>query len=193
MTTIFNNTPVQRNSKRPHFIGLLLFMSILLLNFKLFAQSNEYILKAVALEKIAMFITWPGETDKTIHSQDFVIAVLANKKFGNILEDIYRDKKIKDKPVSIIQITTIDELIQCDILFIPSIKTNELQHVLDGLKEKPILTISDTEGFAESGCFINFYEFENKLRFEINQKAMLNTGFSIDFRLLRVSKVINPL
>jgi hypothetical protein len=168
-------------------------MSILLLNFKLFAQSNEYILKAVALEKIAMFITWPGETDKTIHSQDFVIAVLANKKFGNILEDIYRDKKIKDKPVSIIQITTIDELIQCDILFIPSIKTNELQHVLDGLKEKPILTISDTEGFAESGCFINFYEFENKLRFEINQKAMLNTGFSIDFRLLRVSKVINPL
>ena len=193
MTTNFNITPVQRYSKRPYFIGLLFFTAILFLNFKLPAQSNEYILKAVALEKIAMFVTWPGETDATKQPQDFVIAVLANKKFGNILEDVYRDKKIKDKPVSVILISNIDELANCDILFIPSIKTDELQHVLDGLKGKPILTISDTEGFAESGCFINFYEFENKLRFEINQKEMLNTGFSIDFRLLRVSKVINPL
>jgi hypothetical protein len=68
-----------------------------------------------------------------------------------------------------------------------------LQKVLDYLKERPILTVTDTEGFAEAGCFINYYEFEDKLRFEINQKGMQDAGFKVDYRLLRVSKVLNPI
>ena len=58
---------------------------------------------------------------------------------------------------------------------------------------KSILTVSDNEGFAEAGCFVNFYEFENKLRFELNQKGMEDAGFTIDYRLLKVSKIINPV
>ena len=118
--------------------------------------------------------------------------MLGQNPFGDILENIYKNKKIKDKKVKIVYVKKLQQLPECQILFISKTDSEKLQKILDDLKGKPILTISDTEGFAQAGCFINYYLNENKLRFEINQKAMQNAGFTIDYRLLRVSKILNP-
>ena len=160
---------------------------------KLFAQTtDEYTMKAIAFEKLALFITWPANSLKNNHSQEFVIAVLGQNPFGDVLENIYKNKKIKDKKVKIVYVKKLQQLPECQILFISKTDSEKLQKILDYLKGKPILTISDTEGFAQAGCFINYYLNEDKLRFEINQKALQNAGFTIDYRLLRVSKIINP-
>ena len=87
----------------------------------------------------------------------------------------------------------IQQLTYCQLLFISKTDSFELQKILNHVKGKPILIISDTEGFAEAGCQINFYEYENKLRFEINHKSLIDAGLSVDYRLLRVSKVLNPV
>ncbi|NWJ52389.1 MAG: YfiR family protein [Bacteroidetes bacterium] len=159
---------------------------------QLFSQSAEYTMKAVAFEKLSLFISWQANVIKNDPSQEFVIAVLGQNPFGNILKDVYKDKKIKDKRVKIVYFKNIKQLPECQILFISKIDPVDLQKVLSYVKGRPILTISDTEGFAEAGCFINFYIYENKLRFEINQKGMQDAGFTIDYRLLRVSKILNP-
>jgi hypothetical protein len=171
------------------------FMIVLMFGFgiRLMSQSEEFTMKAVALEKISLFISWPANTLKSNSTQEFVIGIYGQNPFKEILEDVYKDKKIKDRKVKIITITNIQEITECQLLFIPKIKTSDLSKVLNYVKGKPILTISDSEGFAEVGCFINFYEYENKLRFEINQKSMEDAGFTIDYRLLRVSKVLNPV
>jgi hypothetical protein len=173
----------------------IVFFFILMFGFEtvLFSQSTEYMMKAVALEKISLFISWPENTLKNDPSNAFVICVFGQKQFGEILTEVYKEKKIKNKIVKIANISNIQEISDCQMLFIPKIKTSELIKVLNYVKRKPILTISDNEGFAEAGCFINFYEYENKLRFEINQKGMKDAGFNIDYRLLRVSKVLNPV
>lgn len=159
---------------------------------KLFSQSAEYTMKAVAFEKLSLFITWPTNAVKNDPSKEFVIAVLGQNPFGNILNDIYKDKKIKDKRVRIVYATNIMQLQDCQILFIPKKGVAVLQKILAAVKDLPTLTISESEGMAEAGCFINFYIYENKLRFEINQKGMQDAGFTIDYRLLRVSKILNP-
>ncbi len=174
-------------------IRLLLIMALVFgSEAKLFSQSAEYTMKAVAFEKLSLFITWPANTIKNDPSHEFVIAVLGQNPFGSILNDVYKDKKIKDKRVKIVNVKNIKQLTDCQILFIPKIGRAELQGDLNSIKGRPILIISDTDGFAEAGCFINFYLFENKLRFEINQKGMQDAGFTIDYRLLRVSKILNP-
>lgn len=158
----------------------------------LFSQSAEYTLKAVAFEKLSLFITWKATAIQDNSSKEFVIAVLGKNPFGNTLKEVYENKKIKDKTVRIIYAKNIKDLTSCQILFISKTDMSELQKVLNYIKGRPILTISDTEGFAEAGCCINFYNYENKLRFEINQKCMIDAGFAIDYRLLRVSKILNP-
>ncbi len=150
-------------------------------------------MKAVAFEKISMFIDWPLVAAGDNASSDFVITVLGQNIFGTTLEELYKDKKIKDKKVTVNYLTTSQNPGKCDILFVSKMRIGDLKKVLTYIKGKPILIVSETEGFAEAGCFVNMYEFENKLRFEINQKAMQVAGFKIDYRLLRVSKVLNPV
>ncbi|MCX6272240.1 MAG: YfiR family protein [Bacteroidetes bacterium] len=149
-------------------------------------------MKAVAFEKLSMFITWPAGNQKSDMSHEFVIAVYGQNPFGDMLEKVYENKKIKDKKVKIVYINNIKQLNECQILFIADVGKEELKKVLGYVKDKPVLTISDSEGYAEAGCFINYYIYESKLRFEINQKAMQDARFIIDYRLLRVSKIINP-
>jgi hypothetical protein len=162
-------------------------------NVNLFCQSLDITLKAVAFEKLALFITWPQGTQLKDTSSTFVIAVLNNIPFGRNLEETYKTQRIKNKRVKIVYIKNVKKLKMCDLLYISNSSVNELKTILSAINGRPILTISDTEGFAEAGCFVNFYEYENKLRFEINQKGMKDAGFTIDYRLLRVSKVINPV
>lgn len=162
-------------------------------NGQLYCQSLDNTVKAVAIEKLAMFITWPKSAQMNDTSDKFIIAVLNNETFGKNLEEAYKNHQIKNKNVQVVYLENIQELKKCDLLFISNSSTNELKSVLSAIYGKPILVIADKEGFAEAGCFINFYEFDNKLRFEINQKSMQDAGFAVDFRLLKVSKVLNPV
>ena len=170
-------------------IALMLIMMIFM-HHNLSSQSDINTLKAVAIEKIALFISWPPSSSS---NQEFTIGVLGDNPITETLKQIYLEKKIKDLRVNIIEIKSIESISSCQLLFIPKIKMAELNKVLKHTSDRPILTISDTEGFAEAGCMINFYIYENKLRFELNQKGMDEAGFKIDYRLLKVSKIINPV
>ena len=177
--------------RQQHKIVLLLIL-VICFSVKTFSQSTEYTMKAIAFEKLSLFVTWQAEAVKNNPSQEFVIAVLGQHPFGDILDEVYKNKKIKDKKVKIVYVNNIKQLKDCQILFVSKTSPNELQKVLDYVKGKSILTISDTDGFAKAGCMINFYLYENKLHFEINQKVMIDEGFTIDYLLLRVCKIINP-
>jgi hypothetical protein len=173
---------------------LILFsVTLICLNNRLFSQQTEVMMKAVAFEKISLFIDWPVISAGNYVSSNFVITVLGQNIFGTTLDELYKDKRIKDRKVTVNYLTPNQNPGKCDILFVSKMKIGDLKKVLTYIKGMPVLIVSDTEGFAEAGCFVNMYEFENKLRFEINQKAMQDAGFKIDYRLLRVSKVLNPV
>lgn len=159
------------------------------------SQPSEYMVKAVALEKLALFIEWPEE-QKTDRDQPFIIAVLEPNPMREALEEVYKNHKIKGKTVKIKIINDIRELgriTPCHVLFIPELSPTKLAKVLEITRKKSVLRIADAEGYASLGCDMNFYfNSEGKLRFEINQEAMKADGFTIDFKLLNLAKVVNP-
>jgi len=81
---------------------------------------------------------------------------------------------------------------QKDLLFISKSKEKELSKIHSLTKDKPILTISDANGFAEHGVHINLYLAENKIRFEINETAVRESNFSVSYRLLKEAKIVKP-
>jgi len=155
------------------------------------SQSTEYELKAVAFQKLSLFIEWPGNAFEN-SGNEFIIGVLGENPFGNLLESVYENVKIKDKKVKTVYFRNIEQAGKCHLLFIPKTSFKDLARIVDFIGTKPVLTIADSEGFAEAGCLINFYSYSGKLRFEVNQKALLAAGFITDFKLLKVSKIVNP-
>jgi hypothetical protein len=158
-----------------------------------FGQESEYQIKAVFLEHFTRFIEWPESSGIADTSSPFIIAVIGENPFGSILEQTYTKQKIKNKKVKIPYLSTPDEITDCHILFISSSNKNILPEILSRTGDKPILTVGDTESFAEKKVLINFYLSENKIKFEINEKAVHESGLTFSYMLLNLAKIVNPV
>jgi hypothetical protein len=54
-----------------------------------------------------------------------------------------------------------------------------------------VLTIGDTEGYAEQGVMVNFYLEDNMVRIEINIDAARRAGLNISSQLLKLARIVN--
>jgi len=63
---------------------------------------------------------------------------------------------------------------------------------LDQLKGEPVLTVSDTERFAQRGEMIAPVNVDNQFRFEINATIASGARLKISPSLLQLGKVVSP-
>jgi len=178
-------------SKRGFAIAVFLLWWLFL---SVFATDKEYMVKAIYLGKFAQFIQWPEKSEMTDTSKSFVLGVIGENPFGSILEKVYStgERKIKNKKVKIKYIRFWVEIPGCHLLFISKSVEKNLPKILSITKDKPILTIGETQGFAQKGVHINFYISGEKIRFEINPFAMREASLSVDSLLLEIARIIKP-
>lgn len=162
--------------------------------FCLFAQAakfNEYEVKAAFLEKFTRFIDWPVGVHLEDVNKPFVIAVIGENPFADILEKMYSNLKIKNKRVIIRYISKVDEITDCNILFISESEKGRINQIISYTEKKPILTISDEISFSKKGILITLYVESSHISFEVNSNAVRNAGLYISSLLLNLSKAIS--
>lgn len=172
-------------------VGIIILLSVL--SIQGFSQASIYVLKAVYLEKFSRFITWPEESLIDKPSEPFIISVIGETPLTKNLEQIYAIQEIKDKRVIIREIKHLNEIQGSHILFIAESEKKNIDKIIEITKQQPILTIGETEGFAEKGVLINFFETDNKLRFEINETAVLKSPLQMSFYLLNSARIVHPV
>ena len=173
--------------------GLYVLLLLICMSGSAFAQIKEYTLKTVFIEKFTRFVEWPAESEIDDTSKPFIFGVIGENPFESTFKEIFSTKNIRDKKVEIRSISNFNEISQCDLLFISSVTQKKLSTILSFTKNKPILTISDSKGFAEAGVLINFYILNNKIRFEINERAIRESGLNFSYLLLKAAKIVNPV
>jgi len=173
--------------------GLLLIFLAFFLQNNTYAQSREYTLKAVYIEKFTRFTNWPPGCGIENKEEPFSVYVLGNQAFSKTLKNIFSIQKIYQKPVEVNLLDKWKEMDACHILYISGDYEEELSEILEYIKGRSVLTISDTEGFAEKGVIINFYIERNKLRFEVNETALHESPLEMNFFLLDMAKIVDPL
>ena len=155
------------------------------------AQQSEYTIKAVFLEHFTRFIEWPESVETADTSISFYVAVIGEHPFGTVLDQVYAEQKIKNRKVEIRYISTPEEIGDCHILFIPGSCEKTLPDILARTRDKPILTVGDTRGYAENGVLINFYLAGDNIKFEINEKAVHESGLIMSYRLLSLARIVD--
>jgi hypothetical protein len=186
-------TSLEINETASRTAGLVLHNS--LLRTKTTKIINPYIPyreKANQLEAIARFITWPQELRMEDTLRPFNIAVIGKNPFGDHLHDVYKKKKILNKRVYIRYISEIKEIDNAHLLFVSESMKDELKAILDPIRDRPILTVGDTEGFAQQGIHVNFYYEGIKLRLEVNDAAARQAGLVISWYMIKYAKRITP-
>lgn len=149
---------------------------------KIVRTFQPYEEKISLLEPITRFITWPP-VSKMETSKTFIIEVIGHNFFGSYLEKFFKKNTLKNKPVVVRYISKVEEINNPHLLFISQSLKDNIPEIISYTKDKPILTMGDTNGFRQAGVHINFWYERLRLCFEINEKAARAAGFEISYHL----------
>lgn len=149
---------------------------------------SEYDVKAAFLLNFVRFTDWSART-RGEAGNELILGIAGKNHFGDAL-NLISGKKIKGRTVVVNSAVDSSNLTECDILFISSSEKDRLSSILASLKDLPVLTVSEIEGFTRSGGMINFIIVGNKVRFEINPDAAKEVGIHISSQLLQLARIV---
>jgi hypothetical protein len=154
-----------------------------------FAQSPppEYQVKAEFIERFTRFVTWPGSVFADA-AAPFVMCFAGRDEFGSYFSDLAQTGTVQGRRIVVRHLDDDKTAAGCHLLFISGSERSRLRPLLDFTSGKPILTIGDTQGFAEAGVLINlFLENGKYVRFEINVPAVDRSGLIVSSRLMKLA------
>jgi len=139
--------------------------------------------------KILDFIQWPTNSFINSH-KTFRIGVLgASPIFGSL--KLLEEETIKDLQVKVELVENINNIKNFHLLYVCPKQINQMPFIVNAAMEGKTLTLSKTNGFAQRGGIINFYENKGKMRLEINLNQAKKSEFKISSRLLMLSRIIS--
>lgn len=153
------------------------------------SQIEETTLKAIYVERFTRFIEWPDY----LENEDFFrIQVIGDAATAENFRDIYQRMPIKGKEVLVYASNEYNKNYVPHLIYIVNLKY--LDEILIQVKDIPILVVSEGRGGAEAGSMINIYRKNQKLKFEINEKAIHESCLYVSYRLMKSAEnIVNPL
>jgi hypothetical protein len=143
------------------------------------AGQREYMIKAAFIYDMIKATQWPKA-----RADSLVLCVLGRDPFGAAWSSI------AGKPVGSrrLQITTLQGqkgLGGCDVLFVGTSERVRWSQIHADLASRPILTISEMTGFSRDGGMVTLMNVDNRLRFDVNLRAVRDAGLQINTDALK--------
>ena len=154
-------------------------------------ESREYQIKAAFLVNFIQFVTWPTNTF-TNEDAPFCVGVLGDDPFGATLDQTVQGETVNHHKIVVQRWQRIEECKDCQMVFVSRSEERNLAAILAKLDSGPVLTVSETRGFARRGGIINFYLEGNKVHFEINPAVAQRDKLKISAQLLSLGKIVQP-
>jgi hypothetical protein len=76
----------------------------------------------------------------------------------------------------------------CHVLYVSRVTAGEAAQVVARVRDAPVLTISDLDGFTELGGVVQFFFDQARLRFSVHLDAVKRARLKISSRLLILGK-----
>ena len=108
------------------------------------------------------------------------------------MDDVVRGEKVNGRGLVVRRFEHVEDLADCQILFISRSERARLQPVLQAIRGRSVLTVSDLEDFAVEGGVIGFVQEDNKIRLRINLQAAKAAGLTLSSKLLRPAQIVKP-
>lgn len=168
--------------KRLLFISFLFFVLVNISH----AQKEKY--QSLFIYNFTKYIKWPD----SYNSGKFVIGVIGDSPILESIKSMANSKK-KTMGGSVIVVKiygSVDEIDDCNILFVSKNVVNILSQIDNHIATKPILIITDSPGMANQGSVINFVETEGKIKFELNESKASSRGLIVSSSLAGLAILI---
>jgi hypothetical protein len=147
---------------------------------------TEPALKAAFIYNFAKFTEWPADVMST--SEPLVLCVLGSPAIGDALERVVQGRTLAGHSIEVSRAESAGPLrAGCHILYVSGMTAEQASKVVAGLRDAPVLTISDATGFTELGGMAQFFFKHGQLRFSVRVEAARRARLQISSRLLALA------
>lgn len=147
---------------------------------------SEGHIKALYILNFARFTTWPDEQG----TNEFRIGYIKNDASREHLEEL-EEETLRGRPIRVRRVITPADATSCDVVFLNTADLHVMEDFLEELRGRPVLTVTDTKGFASQGAMVGLFFVGDKLRFEINITRVREARLSMSSHLLGLARIID--
>ena len=145
--------------------------------------------KAVFLVNFLSFAEWPAAKTGA-PSARLTIAILGDPSFASIVERAAAGHSVHGRAITVQSVDTPEQAAGAHLVFIAASHAHRLPAALRALAGASVLTVGDTDGFAQEGVAINLYTFDNRVRIEVNGTAAARAGVKLSASLMRLARIV---
>ncbi len=138
------------------------------------AAQRQHLIKAAFVYDMLKATQWPQARSGRV-----VLCVLGRDPFGAAWHSI-EGRPIGKRKLDVAPVEFRSDLAGCDALFVGTSERWRWPQLRRALVAQPILTMSEMVGFAQDGGMVALMAVDNRLRFDVNLKAVRKAGLSID-------------
>jgi uncharacterized protein DUF4154 len=142
-------------------------------------------LKAAYIFQFAKFTDWP--TNVPGAAEPFVMCVSGDTPVADALERAVAGRIINAHKVIVVREPPVADQRVCQVLYSAALSADRARQLIAGLRDAPVLTISDLDGFAQQGGVAQFFYEEGRLKFTVRIDAAKRARLQISSRLLGLS------
>jgi hypothetical protein len=155
----------------------------------------EYRVKAAMLYYFTQYTVWPTNSFSS-NTAPIVVGILGDNPFGPWLSEIdgksVDEKGKPSRTLALVYKRPGDDLSDCHLLFVSRSEKDRVPSLIAGLKDKPVLTVSEIDKFTQSGGMVRFVLVGGNVKFEINPKAIEDSGLRISSLVGRLAITAKP-
>lgn len=147
---------------------------------------GEIQIKAAFLYKFTGYVEWPKSSFKDTNSP-ITIGVVAADEIADELRHMVSGRTMQSRPLTVIEISKESDLSGVHVLFIGRDANARLARLIEAVRQRPILTVTDIPDGLDRGGMINFVIAKRRVQFEIAVDAAEKAGLVLSSRLLSVA------
>ncbi len=149
---------------------------------------QEYQVKAAFLYNFAKFVEWPSEAFASPESP-MVLVILGSNPFGDALKNL-RGKTVNGRQLVVRMAESVEDVDPSHILYVGESEKGKLSHILKTAEKRNILTVGDSEGFAQRGGVINMLTEGSRVVIEVNPEAAQRARLTVSSKLLALARIV---
>lgn len=153
-------------------------------------QLNEYEVKAAFLYNFTKFVDWPPKAFSDPQAP-IVVGLFGSDPFSGSLKTIIDGRPVNGRPIQVKVVRSYDDVPGCHILFVGVQDERRVPDLLRTIANASVLTVGESNGFAEAGGVVNFVVDAGRVRLEINLRSADRAGLRLSSKMLSVARIVD--
>lgn len=148
--------------------------------------SPEAQIKAGIVYNLALSVMWP---DTVLAPGSFVIGVVGHDENDPLLTHL-TGKEVRRRTLALVDPLAPSAAGGAQIAYISRSEQPRVGDLLGTLAGRPVLTVSEIDGFCEAGGMVQLRRDRNRIQLRVNRAAAEAAGLKLSSQLLKVAEIV---